>query len=62
MNLIIDNISGNFIDFRKFFTLFLKPLKIYDRDSEVFKNSLSLISKVASGLNKRDAENTQMAF
>lgn len=31
MNLIIDNISGNFIDFRKFFCLFLKPLKLYDR-------------------------------
>lgn len=33
MNLIIDNISGNFIDFRKFFGLFIKPLKLYDRDS-----------------------------
>lgn len=54
MNLIIDNISGNFIDFRKFFTLFLKPLKLYDRDSEVFKNILSLMSKVAAGLHKRD--------
>ena len=54
MNLIIDNISGNFIDFRKFFALFLKPLRIYDRDSEVFKSILNLISKVASGLQKRD--------
>lgn len=62
MNLIIDNISGNFIDFRKFFNLFLKPLKLYDRESEVFKSALSLISKVASGLHKRDPENTEIAF
>jgi hypothetical protein len=33
MNLIIDNISTNFIDFRKFFDLFYKPLRIYDKES-----------------------------
>jgi hypothetical protein len=55
LNLIIDNISGNFIDFRKFFDLFYIPLKIYDRESEVFKSTLSAISKIAQGLLKRDA-------
>ena len=56
MNLIIDNISGNFIDYRKFFELFYKPLRLYDKESDVFKSTLSLLSKVASGLKKRDCE------
>lgn len=55
MNLIIDNISSNFIDFRKFFELFYKPLRIYDKESDTFKNILSLLSKVAAGLLKRDS-------
>lgn len=58
MNLIIDNINGNFIDFKKFFTLFLKPLRSYDRESEVFKNSINLLSKVATGMHKKDSQNT----
>lgn len=62
LNLIIDNISGNFIDFRKFFDLFYIPLRVYDRESEVFKSTLAVISKIAQGLLKRDAENTEMAF
>lgn len=62
MNLIIDNISGNFIDFRKFFALFNKPLAIYDRESEVFKSTLSLLGKIAAGMSKRDSESTEMMF
>lgn len=62
MNLIIDNISGNFIDFRKFFELFSKPLRLYDKESEVFKSIMSLLERIANGLNKRDAENAEMMF
>ena len=31
INLIIENIHNQFLDFKKFFGLFLKPLSIYDR-------------------------------
>lgn len=62
MNLIIDNINGNFIDFKKFFDLLLKPLKIYDKESEVYKNIINLLSKIASGMHKKDSENTEMLF
>lgn len=55
MNLIIDNIGGNFIDFKKFFELLSKPLRLYDKDSEVFKSIVSLLEKIANGLNKRDS-------
>jgi hypothetical protein len=33
VNLIIENIHNQFVDFRKFFALFYKPLRIYDKDS-----------------------------
>ena len=62
MNLIIDNISSNFIDFKKFFELFYKPLRIYDKESDTFKNIISLLSKVAAGLHKRDPESAELMF
>ena len=37
MNLIIDNINNNFMDFKKFFSLFIKPLRTYDKESETYK-------------------------
>lgn len=33
VNLIIENIHNQFVDFKKFFALFYKPLRIYDKDS-----------------------------
>lgn len=33
VNLIVDNIHNNFIDYKKFFSLLYKVLKIYDKDS-----------------------------
>ena len=58
MNLIIDNISSNFIDYKKFFELFHKPLKSMIRRVK----PLSLLSKVASGLHKRDSDSAELMF
>jgi hypothetical protein len=33
VNLIVENVHSNFIDYRKFFALMYKPLTIYDKDS-----------------------------
>ena len=55
INLIVENIHNSFIDFKKFFSLFYKALKIYDKDSEVFKNILALFVQVAKGLHKHDS-------
>ena len=34
---IADTISNNFMDFRLFFKLFLKVMRIYEKESEVYK-------------------------
>ena len=57
INMIIDNINNNFIDFQKFFSLFLKPLRIYDKESETFKVITDLINQVAKGLFTINPEN-----
>ena len=31
VNMVVSNIYNNFVDFRKFFSLFYLPLRIYDR-------------------------------
>jgi hypothetical protein len=33
VNLIVENIHNQFVDFKKFFSLFYKPLRIYDKES-----------------------------
>lgn len=33
VNMIVDNIHNNFIDYKKFFSLLYKVLTIYDKDS-----------------------------
>ena len=56
MNLVVENVHSNFIDYRKFFNLMYKPLTIYDKDSETHKLVVSLLSLVAKALIKIDAE------
>ena len=58
----MDNINNNFIDFQKFFSLFLKPLRTYDKESETFKIISDLITTVAKGLFKTNAENAETMF
>lgn len=62
VNLIVDNIHNNFIDYKKFFSLLYKVLRIYDKDSETHKLAVSLIIQIAKGLLRADAEGTEMVF
>lgn len=62
MNLIIENINGNFLDFKKFLGMFIKPLKIYDKDSETYKQIFDLLETIALGLHKVNSENAEMMF
>lgn len=62
VNMIIENINNNFLDFQKFFTLFIKPLKTYDKDSEIYKMITELMVQVAKGLFRLNPENAEMMF
>ena len=62
INLIVENIHNNYSDYSKFFHLFLKVLKIYDKDTETYKNTISLFNLVAKALIKIDAESAEMMF
>jgi hypothetical protein len=62
VNLIVENIHNNFIDYRKFFNLLHKILKIYDKDTETHKLAVSLHGAVAKTLLKVDAESDEMMF
>ena len=54
--MIVENIKNNFIDYRKFFSMVHKVLKIYDKDSETNKLMISLYGQIAKGLLRSDPE------
>ena len=60
--MIVENIHNNYSDYSKFFNLFAKVLKIYDKDTETYKNTISLFNLVAKALIKIDAESAEMMF
>ncbi|KAL4471200.1 hypothetical protein ABPG72_007567 [Tetrahymena utriculariae] len=60
--LIIDTLNNNFLDFKKFFFMFIKPLNYLSNTSKTFIYILSLFRKVASALVESDAQSTQMMF
>ena len=60
--MIVENIHNNFIDYRKFFNLLSKVLKIYDKDAETFKLVVALHSSIAKSLIKVEAESAEMMF
>ena len=60
--MIVENIHNNFSDYSKFFSLFAKVLRIYDKDTEVSKNTIALFNLVARALIKIDAESAEMMF
>ena len=60
--MIVENIHNNFVDYRKFFSLLQKLLKIYDKESETHKIAVGLLSAVARNLLKADAESAEMMF
>mgnify|MGYP000486476735 CR=1 FL=1 len=62
VNLIVENIHNNFIDYKKFFNLLSKILKIYDKESEPFKLVVSLLTSIAKALLKINAESAEMMF
>ena len=62
VNMVVENIYNNFVDFRKFFALFYTPLRLYDRETETYKLILGLLSSVARGLHKHDSETAEMLF
>lgn len=62
MNLIVENIHNNFIDYRKFFSLLLPLLRVYDKDSETHKLAVSLLSAVARSILKVEPESAEMMF
>ena len=62
VNLIVENIHNNFLDYRKFFALFHKLLRIYDKEAEPHKLAIALIGSVARALLKTDPEAAEMMF
>jgi hypothetical protein len=60
--LIIDTLNNNFLDFKKFFTMFIKPLNILGTHSKTYSLIISLFSSVASALVESDSQATQMMF
>lgn len=59
----MDNINSNFMDYKKFFHLFEKPLIYYNKESETFKLIISLITTLAKGLHQKySSENAEMMF
>lgn len=53
--LIIDTLNNNFLDFKKFFFMFMKALNYLGNASKAYMLILNLFSKVASSLVEIDA-------
>ena len=60
--MIVENINSNFLDYRKFFNMVQKVLKIYDKDSQTYKLVISLYGQIAKGLLRGDAQTSEMMF
>jgi hypothetical protein len=50
------------VDFRKFFALFYRCLRFYDRETETYKLIVGLLTAVAKGLQRSDPESAEMMF
>lgn len=53
LNLIMENINSNFLDYKKFMGLFERPLTFYNKESETFKLLVGLLTTVAKGLHQK---------
>ena len=55
VGLAVENIYNNFVDFKKYFSLFLKPLSVYKPEDQVFKSVLQLLDTITSKLHQNDS-------
>jgi hypothetical protein len=62
VNLITENINSHFGDYKKFFALFYRPMRVYDKETETYKLIVALLTAVAKGLNRHDPESSEMMF
>lgn len=50
------------MDFKKYFSLFMKPLAVYKPDDAVFRLILRLLETITSKLHQNDSESTHILF
>lgn len=62
LKLIIEMLNNNFIDFKKFFGMFYKPLNYFDQTNKTYMYIVSLFKKVGSHLVQQDPQITQSLF
>lgn len=55
VGLAVENIYNNFVDFKKYFFLFLKPLTVYKPEDQVFRSVLQLVQTITSRLHQNDS-------
>lgn len=62
LDLIVETVNNNFLDFKKFFLMFLKPLTCIKVGSKTTIAILSLFKRTANALVEADAHSTQTMF
>jgi hypothetical protein len=60
--LIIESLNNNFIDFKRFFTVFIRPLEVLKPTSKTFILILELLKNVGIKLIELEPQGTQMMF
>ncbi|CAD8183309.1 unnamed protein product [Paramecium pentaurelia] len=60
--LILEQVQSNFIDFKRFFQIFLRPIQVLKPTSKTYQYILELIRFIGSKLVEIDPNDTQMMF